>query len=173
MVCSTRQKAQGNGKELYQKFVQCLRHLVFRTRYRDIVTCGFCCWKVDFAVPFLFKLFDFGHPSDKLPMIQSIDRNVLRSKIGVLDSDSGQNQVLLHQFAGSSESSALSSAGLRTAFSTISMISCLTRSKLCALRAGVLQMTLSTLISSSSLPIPPRSMALENLTNTEYFFMIR
>jgi hypothetical protein len=137
-----------------------MRHLPLRAGNCHIIACLLRTREDDLAVPFFLELFKLTQTRNKFPMIESVDNHGLRSEFGILKRVRKSCHKSFH-------------CVILTTRSTISRISAFTSSSAPAFRAGVRQMTLSTLISSSSRPIPPRSMALENLTNTECFFMIR
>ena len=67
-----------------EKRVQSLRYLILGAGNGDNVTGLFGTWKVDLAIPFLFKLFDFRHTSNELTMVEPVDDDGLRDELGVL-----------------------------------------------------------------------------------------
>ena len=101
-----------------QKRVDSLRNLILWTRDRNHVTGLLSTWKVNLAIPFLFKIFNFGKSSDEFSVVESIDQDSLRYEFGVLDGSTGKQM----RYSNVSVSP--------TTFSTMSMISCLTRSRL-------------------------------------------
>ena len=68
----------------YQEFVDRLGNLILGSRYGDYVTCHFGAGKINLAIPFLLKLFDPAHASNEFSMVQAVDDDCLRDKLGVL-----------------------------------------------------------------------------------------
>lgn len=68
----------------YQECIKSLRNLILRARYSNNIARLFCVWKVDLAIPFLFQLFDFRHPSNELTVVKPIDDNSFCHKFGIL-----------------------------------------------------------------------------------------
>lgn len=61
-----------------------LRYLVLRPRDGDYITGLLSARKINLAVPFFFKILDFGHPSNELAMVESVDDNGFGDELGVL-----------------------------------------------------------------------------------------
>ena len=67
-----------------QKLIHGLRHLILRSGDGYYITRHFGGWKIDFAIPFLLKLFDFWHASDEFSMVQTIYDNGFGDELCVL-----------------------------------------------------------------------------------------
>ena len=61
-----------------------MRNLILWPGYSHYITRHFGTWKVDLAIPFLLKLFDFAHASNEFSMVQAVDDDGLRDKLCVL-----------------------------------------------------------------------------------------
>lgn len=86
-------KVRGKKGSKYQKFVNGLRDLVLGSGYGDYITCHFGAWKINFAIPFLLKLFNLIHSSNELSMVQAVDDDGLRDKFCVLCSTLDMSDV--------------------------------------------------------------------------------
>lgn len=69
-----------------EESVNSLWYLVFGSRDCHYVACLFSAWKVDFAVPFLFQLFNLCKSSNEFSMVESVDDDGFRYKFGILRS---------------------------------------------------------------------------------------
>lgn len=98
-----------------EECINSLRYLIFGTRNADHIAGLLSAREVDLAVPLLLEFFDLWQAGDEFTMIESIDENGLGDKFCILYDVSS---TLCKEW------SAL------TTFSTMSMISCLTRSRL-------------------------------------------
>ena len=67
-----------------KKFIDRLRHLVFRSGNSHYITGHFGTREVDLAIPFLLEFVDFVHTSDEFSMVQAIDDHGLRDELRVL-----------------------------------------------------------------------------------------
>jgi hypothetical protein len=74
-----------SSKETNQEFINGLRYLILRARYRNYITCHLGAGKVDLAIPFLFELVNLIHPTDEFSMVQTIDDDRLGHEFCVLD----------------------------------------------------------------------------------------
>lgn len=75
---------QKNVDGTNQELINGLRHLILRAGYGDYVTCHFGAWKIDLAVPFLFKFIDLIHSSNEFSMVQAVDDDGLGDEFRVL-----------------------------------------------------------------------------------------
>ena len=112
----------------YQKLVYRLWHLILGPGYGNYVARHFRTRKVNFAIPFLFKVLDFAHASNEFSMVQAVDDDRLRDEFCVLQNRTSQMGYKLSWKRAKDSASKLS--GSHTTFSTMSMISCLTKSRL-------------------------------------------
>ena len=69
----------------YEELVHSLWHLVFGTRYGHYITGHLCAGKIDFAIPFLFELFNCAHASNQFSMVQAVDDDGFGDEFRVLE----------------------------------------------------------------------------------------
>ncbi len=74
----------GGGSFTYQKLVNTHGNLPLWTSDRDLVACLLRAGKDNLAVPLFLQFFDLLQASEKLAVVQAVNIDNLRGKLGVL-----------------------------------------------------------------------------------------
>jgi len=66
-----------------EELVNSLWDLVLGSIDGDDIACLLGAWECDLTIPFLLELFDLGHASDKLTVVQTVNVDVLGNEFGI------------------------------------------------------------------------------------------